>query len=108
MQADSIFLIMSMTKNFTGVAAMMLVEQGKLELRQPIERYLPEYRGIQMQDGQSMHAPNNAPTVWQLMDHTSGWGTIPRGRWQTIHGHCACLSRMPCTSMRTRACNSFG
>src|SRR6476620_9625099 len=79
MQADSIFQIMSMTKNFTGVAAMMLVEQGKLELRQPVERYLPEYRGIQMQDGQTLHAPKHAPTVWQLMDHTSGLGDDPKG-----------------------------
>jgi len=79
MQADSIFQIMSMTKNFTGVAAMMLVEQGKLELRQPVERYLPEYRGIQMQDGQTLHAPKHPPTVWQLMDHTSGLGDDPKG-----------------------------
>ena len=35
MRKDTLFQIMSMTKNFTGVAAMMLVEQGKLELRRP-------------------------------------------------------------------------
>src|SRR5436190_16750668 len=63
MEADSIFQIMSMTKNFTGVAAMMLVEQGKLELRQPVERYLPEYRGIQVQEGQTARVPKHAPTV---------------------------------------------
>jgi CubicO group peptidase (beta-lactamase class C family) len=79
MQADSIFQIMSMTKNFTGVAAMMLVEQGKLELRQPVEHYLPEYRGIQMQEGQTVHAPTHPLTVWQLMDHTSGLGDDPEG-----------------------------
>jgi CubicO group peptidase (beta-lactamase class C family) len=57
----------------------MLVEQGKLELRQPVEHYLPEYRGIQMQDGQNVHAPKRPPTVWQLMDHTSGLGDDPKG-----------------------------
>src|SRR5690242_7473493 len=50
MQTDSIFQIMSMTKNFTGVAVMMLVEEGKIELRQPIEHYLPEFGGIQVEE----------------------------------------------------------
>jgi CubicO group peptidase (beta-lactamase class C family) len=76
MRSDTIFQIMSMTKNFTGVAAMMLVEQGKLELRRPIEHYLPEFRGIQLK---SLHPPNRPPTVWQLMDHTSGLGDDPDG-----------------------------
>ncbi len=47
MRKDTLFQIMSMTKNFTGVAAMMLVEQGKLELRRPISYYLPEFKDIQ-------------------------------------------------------------
>ena len=42
MAADSIFQIMSMTKNFTGVAIMMLVEEGKVDLRRPMTDYLPE------------------------------------------------------------------
>jgi len=45
MTTDSIFQIMSMTKQFTGVGAMMLVEEGKLELKRPIEDYLPEFHG---------------------------------------------------------------
>jgi len=84
MQTDSIFQIMSMTKNFTGVAVMMLVEDGKVELRRPIEDYLPEYHGIQVQEKQfngpgAEHAPQHPPTVWQLMDHTSGLGGDPEG-----------------------------
>jgi CubicO group peptidase (beta-lactamase class C family) len=83
MQTDSIFQIMSMTKNFTGVAVMMLVEEGKIELRRPIEDYLPEFRGIQIGDYRvgpnSVHPPEHPPTVWQLMDHTSGLGGDPEG-----------------------------
>jgi CubicO group peptidase (beta-lactamase class C family) len=83
MQANSIFQIMSMTKPFTGVAVMMLVDEGKIELRQAIEHYLPEFRGIQVQEkfnGRgSIHAPEHPPTVWELMDHTSGLASEPEG-----------------------------
>ncbi len=80
MQTDSIFQIMSMTKNFTGVAAMMLVEEGKLELRRKVEDYLPEFQGIEVEElGKGLHAPAHAPTVWQLMCHTSGLAGNPDG-----------------------------
>ncbi len=84
MRIDSIFQIMSMTKNFTGVAAMILVEQGKIELRRPVEDYLPEFRGIQLEEklsdgSMSLHAPKEPLKVWQLMDHTSGLGDDPDG-----------------------------
>lgn len=84
MTTDSIFQIMSMTKNFTGVAAMMLVEEGKLELRRPVEFYLPEFKGQlveeRMPNGNSFtRPPLHPPTVWQLMCHTSGLGGDPEG-----------------------------
>ena len=83
MQSDSIFQIMSMTKNFTGVAVMMLVEDGKIELRRPIEDYLPEFHGIEVEEKRSgpdtVYPPKHPPTVWQLMDHTSGLGGDPEG-----------------------------
>jgi CubicO group peptidase (beta-lactamase class C family) len=77
MRKDTLFQIMSMTKNFTGVAAMMLVEQGKLELRRPVSDYLPEFKGIQVEEklpnGKTVtQPPKTEPTVWELMDHTSG------------------------------------
>jgi CubicO group peptidase (beta-lactamase class C family) len=84
MQTDSIFQIMSMTKNFTGVAVMMLVDEGKVELRKPIEYYLPEFRGIQVEEKPTIgpgtvYAPRHPPMVWQLMAHTSGLGGDPEG-----------------------------
>ncbi len=84
MTTASIFQIMSMTKNFTGVAAMMLVEDGKLELRRPVEDYLPEFKGQMVEEklpnGKDViHPPAHAPTVWQLMSHTSGLPSDPGG-----------------------------
>jgi CubicO group peptidase (beta-lactamase class C family) len=83
MRTDSIFQIMSMTKNFTGVAVMMLVEDGKIELRRNVEDYLPEFKGIQVEEAQvgptRLHPPLHPPTVWQLMSHTSGLGGDPDG-----------------------------
>ena len=84
MRKDTLFQIMSMTKNFTGVAAMMLVEQGKLDLRRPISYYLPEFKDIAVEEKlangtMSTHPPKNPPAVWQLMDHTSGLEPDPVG-----------------------------
>jgi CubicO group peptidase (beta-lactamase class C family) len=84
MRKDTLFQIMSMTKNFTGVAAMMLVEQGRLELRRPVADYLPEFKGIQVEETLSngktvLRAPKTQPTVWELMDHTSGLESDPVG-----------------------------
>src|SRR4051794_29777932 len=48
MTKDAIFWIASMTKPVTSVAAMMLVEQGKLELDAPVARYLPQLKDMQV------------------------------------------------------------
>ena len=84
MTPDSIFQIMSMTKNFTGVAIMMLVEEGKIELRRPVEDYLPEFKGQLVDEtrpdgNHALHAPAHPPTVWQMMSHTSGLAGDPSG-----------------------------
>src|SRR5271167_4339534 len=84
MRKDTLFQIMSMTKNFTGVAAMMLVEQGRLELRRPISFYLPEFKDIMVDErlpngSVRVHPPKSAPTVWELMCHTSGLESDPVG-----------------------------
>ncbi|HEY3835995.1 MAG TPA: serine hydrolase domain-containing protein [Bryobacteraceae bacterium] len=84
MTTDSIFQIMSMTKPFTGVGIMMLVEEGKLELRRPVQDYLPEFKGQLVEDtlpngNKATHPPQHPPTVWQLMCHTSGLAGDPDG-----------------------------
>jgi CubicO group peptidase (beta-lactamase class C family) len=67
MQKNSVFQIMSMTKPFTGVAIMMLVEEGKLNLNDAVGKYVPEFKHHQ------------GMTVRHLMTHTSGLGANPPG-----------------------------
>src|SRR5689334_23483639 len=89
LQPDAIFWIASMTKPVTSVAAMMLVEEGKLDLAAPVHRYLPELKdmmvGVETTDpasGQSKLAlePQKRPmTVEDLLRHTSGLVYFDRG-----------------------------
>jgi CubicO group peptidase (beta-lactamase class C family) len=82
LQSDAIFWIASMTKPVTSVAAMMLVEEGKLDLAAPVPRYLPELKdvmvGVEIKDpvtGKTDLAlePQKRPmTVEDLLRHTAG------------------------------------
>lgn len=74
------FQIASVTKSFTAVAAMMLVEEGRLALDAPVERYLPE-----------VPAAWRPVTVRQLLGHTSGIPSI------------AAFERPPCAVGRAPA-----
>ena len=76
---DSLFRIYSMTKPITGMAAMMLVEEGKLGLDQPLGDILPKFAQMQVQvtpDGSitELRAAKNPITIRQLMTHTAGLG----------------------------------
>jgi len=78
---DAIFNIASMTKPVTSVAVMMLVEQGKLMLDDPVSKYLPGFDKLQVitqfneKDGTYETRPaKNVMTVRHLMTHTSGIG----------------------------------
>lgn len=77
MTADATFWIASMTKPFTSVALMMLVDEGKVKLDDPVEKYLPEFKGqmyVAEQDGEHalLKKPARPPTVRQTLSHTSG------------------------------------
>jgi CubicO group peptidase (beta-lactamase class C family) len=77
MQKDTIFQIMSMTKPVTAIGIMMLAEEGKLALRDPVEQYLPEFRGQQVvsnvgPDATRLRTPEHAITIRDLMTHTAG------------------------------------
>src|SRR6201999_4219726 len=65
MQKDTIFQIMSMTKPVTAIGIMMLAEEGKLALRDPVEQYLPEFHDVHVTTGANPDAdrlkiPNHA------------------------------------------------
>jgi CubicO group peptidase (beta-lactamase class C family) len=77
MQKDTIFQIMSMTKPVTAIGIMMLAEEGKLALRDPVEQYLPEFRGQQVMsnvgpDATRLRTPEHSITIRDLMTHTAG------------------------------------
>lgn len=80
MTEDTIFRIYSMTKPVTGVAMMMLFEEGKFRLDDPVTRYLPELANLKVATGfdaagqpilEDMKRP---PTMRELMAHTAGFG----------------------------------
>lgn len=79
MTEDSVFWIASMTKAVTGVAAMQLVEQGKLSLDEPIGALIPHLANPQVLDGfNDDGSPNLRPakapvTLRNLLTHTSGF-----------------------------------
>lgn len=76
MTSDTIFQIMSMTKPVTAVAIMMLADEGKLSLNDPVERFLPGFSQLKMEDGKS---PQRRLRISHLLTHTSGLpGTDPR------------------------------
>ena len=81
MGRDSIFRIYSMTKPLVSVAAMMMVEEGKLLLEAPVARYIPGFAnvrvGVEKADGNGgksleLVAPRRPVTVQDLLRHTSG------------------------------------
>jgi CubicO group peptidase (beta-lactamase class C family) len=81
MTSDSIFRIYSMSKPITTVAAMMLVEEGKLQLDEPLSKYIPAFANVKVgvekkgEDGTmglEMVAAKKPITIQDLMRHTSG------------------------------------
>jgi CubicO group peptidase (beta-lactamase class C family) len=79
MQKDTIFRIYSMTKPITGVAMMILYEEGKWKPNDPIAKFIPEFANLKVaagtdKDGKPiLEAPKHAPTMGELMSHTAGF-----------------------------------
>jgi CubicO group peptidase (beta-lactamase class C family) len=77
MPADALFWIASQSKPITATALMMLVDEGKVNLDDPVEKYLPEFKGQwltaeQDQDHMLLKRPKHPPTVRNILSHTSG------------------------------------
>ena len=77
MQTDAIFRIASMTKPITSVAIMMLYDQGKLGLDDPVSKYIPEFKNPQVLvsvDPLKTEPADREITIRHLLTHTSGRG----------------------------------
>jgi CubicO group peptidase (beta-lactamase class C family) len=76
---DTIFRDYSMTKPVTGVAMMILYEQGKWLPQDPISKYIPEFAHLKVFNGVDANGkmiladPDHAPTMRELMTHTAGF-----------------------------------
>jgi CubicO group peptidase (beta-lactamase class C family) len=90
MRTDSIFRICSMTKPITAVAVMILYEEGRFELSDPVSNYLPEFKHMKVLDPpwpQDTTSPAGALvdakrqiTIFDLLTHTAGLAYAPNPR----------------------------
>lgn len=101
MQEDSIFRIFSMSKPITGVAMMMLYEEGKFSLDDPVEKFIPEFSNlIVAKDDAANGIPiaelaEHKMTMRELMSHTGGltYGPFSRSRVDTLYNEANVLDR---------------
>lgn len=85
MRPDSLFWIASMTKPITATAVMMLQEEGKLSVDDPVEKYLPEFKNQWLIENRSSNSMTltRAPrpiTLRDLLTHTSGLSDVAAPR----------------------------
>jgi CubicO group peptidase (beta-lactamase class C family) len=92
MTRDSLFRMASMTKPVIGTAIMMMLEEGKLELGDPVSKYIPEFKDMKVAVlTEAGHGPGNPPkfytvpaerpiTIKDLLTHTSGLSSGPMGQ----------------------------
>jgi CubicO group peptidase (beta-lactamase class C family) len=80
MKADTLFRIYSQSKPITGVAMMILFEQGKWKLDDPVSKYVPEFahlkvfKGLDDKGQPILEDAKRSPTMRELMTHTAGFG----------------------------------
>lgn len=80
MEKDSLFRIYSMTKPVTGVALMMLHEQGLWDFDDPVSKYVPEFKNLKVMTSYNdagemvLETPEHPPTMRQLLNHSAGFG----------------------------------
>jgi len=87
MRTDSIFRIASVTKPITCAGVMILVDEGRVSLIDPVEKYLPEFKGLQLNPCGTLAGyncelvtPSRPVNILDLMTHTSGLpGAVSRG-----------------------------
>lgn len=98
---DTIFRIFSMSKPITGTAMMMLYEEGKFSLDDPVEKFIPEFANLKVakEDGPDgmpvVEEQNHKMTMRELMSHTGGltYGAFSRSQVDTLYTQANVLDR---------------
>jgi CubicO group peptidase (beta-lactamase class C family) len=92
MAEDTIFRIYSMSKPITGVALMMLYEEGKFRLADPVAKYIPQFENLKVAAGEGPDGPivedaDHAMTIRELMSHSAGlsYGLFSRSQVDTMY-----------------------
>jgi CubicO group peptidase (beta-lactamase class C family) len=80
MPTNAVFRIMSMTKPIVGAAILMMMEEGRLRLSDPVSRFIPEYKGLKV----AVEAPRPAGPGAAERDETPTFYTVPATREITI------------------------
>lgn len=91
MQRDTVFRLASMTKPVIGTAIMMMLEEGRLQLSDPISKYIPEFANQRVAIAEELDSDGTSPTfhtvpaerditIRDLLTHTSGLSSGPMGR----------------------------
>jgi CubicO group peptidase (beta-lactamase class C family) len=111
MTKDTLFRMASCTKPVTAVAILMLMEEGKLRLTDPVSQFIPEFKdtkvAVQKDDKVELVAASRPITIQDLLTHTSGLGsgglgqrqvpgkdTFPNGN-DTLNDYALRLAKMP-------------
>lgn len=80
MKVDSMCWIASMTKPVTGAAIMMLQDEGKLNITDPVAKFIPEFAALKTPSGKAANL-----TITQILTHTSGLGEATGLKAQEAH-----------------------
>jgi CubicO group peptidase (beta-lactamase class C family) len=101
MQIDTIFRIASMTKPITSVAVMMLYEEGKLFLTDPVSKFIPAFKGQRVAEGGSTVPARREITIRDLLSHRSGltYGFINGGAVGNAYREAGVTDGLDATSM---------
>ena len=101
METDTIFRIYSMTKPIAGTALMILYDEGRFELSDPVEKYIPEFVGLQVAkgdgpDGYPITEPaEHKMTIRELMSHSGGltYGFFSQSQVDSLYAKANVLDR---------------
>ena len=101
MSKDTLFRIYSMTKPIAGVALMTLYDEGRFQLEDPVEKYIPELANLEVAaadgpDGNPMvEDPHHKMTIRELVSHTGGltYGFFSRSQVDTLYQKANILDR---------------